>query len=147
MELSDTIHKQIVKHCEDGGEAMDNDNYKDAYQHYKKAWHLVPDPKTDWEASTFILAALADIYFFTSDFKALRETLQFAMHCPNAIGNAFLHLRLGQAQFELGNEEGAKDELARALMGQGKEIFEDADPKYFEFITKYMKPPEGQESW
>jgi hypothetical protein len=32
------------------------------------------------------------------------------MHCPGAIGNPFIHLRLGQAQFELGNLEPASGE-------------------------------------
>lgn len=56
------------------------------------------------------------------------------MHCPGAIGNPFVHLRLGQAQFELGDMTRAADELARAYMGAGDEIFEEQDPKYLAFL-------------
>jgi hypothetical protein len=64
------------------------------------------------------------------------------MHCPGAIGNPFLHLRLGQCQFELGNLDRAGDELARAYMGAGNEIFVGAE-KYFEFLKTRLKPPPG----
>jgi hypothetical protein len=54
----------------------------------------------------------------------------------------FLHLRLGQCQFELGNLERATDELARAYMVAGEEVFEGAD-KYFDFLKTRLKPPPG----
>ena len=57
------------------------------------------------------------------------------MHCPDAIGNPFIHLRLGQCQFELGNPDRSADELMRAYMGGGPEIFGNDDPKYLEFLS------------
>ena len=38
-------------------------------------------------------------------------------------------------RFELGNEPRAADELMRAYMGAGPEIFADEDPKYIEFLA------------
>jgi len=73
------------------------------------------------------------------DFQEAREVLTWTMHCPRAIGNPFIHLRLGQVQFELGNLERARDELARAYMGRGPEIFDQDDPKYLAFIREYLK--------
>ncbi len=67
------------------------------------------------------------------------------MHCTGAIGNPYLHFRLGQSQLELGNTERAADELARAYMGAGKEIFKYDDPKYFEFLKTKLKPPANGE--
>ena len=57
------------------------------------------------------------------------------MHFPNAIGNPFLHLRLGQCQFELGNLDRAADELMRAYMAGGPELFEDEDARYLRFLA------------
>lgn len=147
MELSEDIYEVIKSHCNEGDLALEDDDLQDAYDCYMKAWNLVPEPQTNWEASTWILGALADLYFISNDFQQVKESLDFAMHCPNAIGNPFLHLRLGQAELELGNTEKAKDELARALMGAGKQIFENDDPKYFDFISQFMMPPEGKVSW
>ena len=65
-----------------------------------------------------------------------------AVHCPDAIGNPFLHLRLGQCQFELDSLDRAADELARAYLGAGSDIFEGAD-KYFAFLKTRLKPPLG----
>jgi len=64
------------------------------------------------------------------------------MRCPDAIGNPFLHLRLGQCQFELGELDRAADELARAYMGAGAKIFEGGD-KYFSFLKTRLEPPPG----
>ncbi len=147
MEFANEIYETIQNYCSDGDLAFEDDDLQKAYQSYMKAWELIPEPKTDWEASTWVLGALADVYFVNDNFSALKESLEYAMHCPNAIGNPFLHMRLGQAQFELGNTEKAKEELARALMGAGKDIFENDDPKYFNFISQFMQPPEGQDSW
>jgi hypothetical protein len=72
-----------------------------------------------------------------------RESLSLAMHCPDAIGNPFLHLRLGQCQYELGNLDQAADELARAYMGGGEEIFEEDEREYFTFLKTRLKPPPG----
>jgi hypothetical protein len=71
------------------------------------------------------------------------------MHCPNGIGNPFIHLRLGQCQFETGNLDSAADELTSAYALEGEELFADDDPKYFEFLKtkntldKPMQKPGG----
>jgi hypothetical protein len=91
----------------------------------------------------WILAAVGDANFLGGYFQAGRDNLSKAMHCPDAIGNPFLHLRLGQCQFEIGNLERAADELTRALMGGGEEIFQEDDPKYWEFLKTKLEPPPG----
>jgi hypothetical protein len=69
------------------------------------------------------------------------------MHCLDAIGNPFLHLRLGQCQFELGALDGAADELMRAYMGAGSDIFKDQDPKYLRFLQSRAKDVKGPRKW
>src|SRR5262249_43590057 len=110
---------------------------------YWAAWDLLPQPQTQWEAATWILGAIGDANFLGEDFAAGRDNLTLAMHCPDAIGNPFLHLRLGQCEFQLGNLDRAADELARAYMLAGTEIFE-GETQYFEFLkTRLDPPPEG----
>ena len=76
-----------------------------------------------------------------NNYEEAREAFRDVMYCPGAIGNPFIHLRLGQVQFELGNLNRAGDELARAYMGKGEEIFEDEDPKYLAFVKTILVPP------
>jgi hypothetical protein len=65
------------------------------------------------------------------------------MHCPGAIGNPFLHLRLGQCQLELGDRKRAADELTRAYAIEGKDIFANEDRKYFAFLKTVIDRPES----
>ena len=78
--------------------------------------------------------AIGDANFESRNYEHAKAALSDAMHCPGAIGDPFIHLRLGQCQFELGNLPRANDELARAYMGGGKEIFDAEDPKYFSHL-------------
>ena len=55
------------------------------------------------------------------------------------LGNPFLHLRLGQSQYELGELDRAADELMRAYMGAGEDIFVSEDPKYRAFLATRAK--------
>jgi tetratricopeptide (TPR) repeat protein len=139
-ELDDDLHDLIQAHCAQGDDLADGGSYAPALEKYWAAWELLPEPRTQWAAATWILAAIGDANFFSGDFVAGRDNLSTAMHCPDAVGNPFLHLRLGQCQLELGNLDRAADELARAYMGGGAEIFEGED-KYFNFLKSRLKPP------
>lgn len=133
-ELSDKVYEEIETLCEKADALSDGGEYADAIRKYWEAYDLIPEPKADWEASLWVLGAIADANFMGGDFVAGRDNLANAMHLPDAIGNPFLHLRLGQCQFELGELDRAADELTRAYGLAGEEIFEGEDKKYFEFL-------------
>lgn len=101
-ELDDDIYAEIQQICEAGDDFVSEANYDEALKYYWKAYALIPDPKTNWEATLWILAAIGDTYFITGDYISSIKHLELAMRCPDAIGNPFLHLRLGQCYFETG---------------------------------------------
>ena len=138
-ELSEELHSRIQVLCANGDEHAEARNFAEALKAYWTAWDLIPEPKTNWEASTWVLAAIGDANFLGQDYEAGRDNLSNAMSCPGAIGNPFLHLRLGQCQFELKELDRAADELMRAYMGAGPDIFKDQDPKYIEFLKTRAK--------
>ena len=138
-ELDDAVHDRITALSELGNAHADADDLDAALTCFGQAWELLPEPKTQWEAATWLLASIGDMHFLKSEFEPARDALQYAMHCPDAIGNPFIHLRLGQAQLELGNEPRAADELMRAYMGAGGEIFEEEDPKYLAFLRTHAR--------
>ncbi|UOQ68853.1 tetratricopeptide repeat protein [Hymenobacter volaticus] len=119
-ELDDALYQEIMKHCEEGDEAVEDDDYDRAIHAFQQAFDLLPEPYQEWEASTWVLFSLGEAQFFNEDYTAAKESLAAVMHCPGAIGNPLIHLRLGQAQYELGNLVKAKDELMRAYMGRAK---------------------------
>jgi len=137
-ELDEITHEQVKSLCSDGDKLLDQNEPAAAIDRYRIAFSLLPEPVNQWDAAKWILAALGDAYFQAGQFTDARDALQEAMHCPGAIGNPFLHLRLGQAQFELKNLPRAKDELARALL-LDTSVFEDEDPKYLTYIRRYIK--------
>jgi tetratricopeptide (TPR) repeat protein len=133
-ELNDVLYTQIQGLCRLGDEHAEEGNYPQALNKYWDAFDLVPEPKTSWEATTWILVAIGDANYLGKDFQAGVDNLSSAMHCPGAIGNPFIHMRLGQCQYEVGNMARAADELMRAYALEGEEIFEEDDPKYLQFL-------------
>ena len=133
-ELDKLTFQEVTRLCEKGDDLSSQNRYEDAVTEYNKAWKLLPEPKNDWDAATWILAAIADACFFLGKKKSARQALKYVMTCPGAIGNPFLHLRLGQILFDDGEEAAAADELMRAYMGAGSDIFANDDPKYFAFL-------------
>lgn len=134
MKLDDKLYLDIQRFIELGDDLAERNELEEALIRYQKAYDLLPEPKLDWQAATWILAAIGDTNYFMQDFEACKENMADAMKSPNGVGNPFLHLRLGQAHLELKNEEQAADELSRAYNIEGKAIFEEEDPKYLAFL-------------
>jgi tetratricopeptide (TPR) repeat protein len=142
-ELPDKLYQRIVSLCERGDALAEQEDYDDALEQYEKAWSLLPEPKNEWEAASWIQAAIGDAHFFTGDFENGAQAFQKARNSVEAYANPFLNLRLGQCEFEMENLPGAAENLLRAYMMGGDEVFEDEDPKYFAFLKTAVDPPEG----
>jgi tetratricopeptide (TPR) repeat protein len=133
-ELSDADYAHIQVLCAEGDALADAQDYQDALQKYWSAFDLIPEPREQWEATLWVLVAIGDANYLGGDFEAGRDNLSNTMRCEGALGNPFIHLRLGQCQFELGNLDRAADELTRAYGVAGEEIFLGEDPKYLAFL-------------
>ena len=138
-ELDDDLQARLKDLSDEGDELAEDGDYEAALARYWQAFELLPEPKTDWEAGTWLLTAIGDAHFLRGSFERGRDGLAAAMRFPDAIGNPFLHLRLGQCLFELGDRDRAADELMRAYMGDGAEIFAEEDPKYLQFLATRAK--------
>jgi tetratricopeptide (TPR) repeat protein len=133
-QLSDESYKKIKALCQNGDKLSEQGKYDLALKEYVSALAYVPAPVSDYEASTWILTAIGDTFFQMKNYNKSLMVFLDVMPCPDAIGNPFIHLRLGQSQFENGNMDKAKDELVRAYMGGGAEIFAEDDEKYFGLV-------------
>ncbi len=133
-ELNADIQDRIAQLSEEGNIRADAGDYDRALGLFGQAWELLPEPKHDWEDATTVLGAIGDVSLLKGDYAAARDALQASLECPDGLGNPFLHLRLGQALFELGEQDRAAEELMRAYMGGGDDIYEGDDPKYLAFL-------------
>jgi len=144
-ELPADVHERLMVLSEQGNALADQGNFRDAVERFIAALDLVPEPITDWEASTWLLGSIGDMNFQLRAYEHAARALADAMHCPGAIGNPFLHLRLGQCRLELGDRKRAADELTRAYAIEGKDIFAAEHTKYFEFLKTVIDPPASGE--
>ena len=133
-ELPDDVHEAIVVLCKDGDALAEAGDFKAAIEKYDAAFHRVPEPKHSWSATAWVWVAKGDACIGLKDFKTAANLFQSAAF-SGELGNPYVHLRLGQCFFELGRMDRAADELARAYQIEGEEIFQDEDPKYFEFVA------------
>ena len=138
-ELRPDIYRQVKARCAAGDRRCEAEEYAQALSEFENALKLLPPPVERWEAAIWILTAIGDAHYSMGEFEKARAALTGAMRCPGALGNPFIHLRLGESLFELGNHDRAMDELRRAHMEAGPDIFEDEDPKYLAFLKKHMK--------
>lgn len=138
-ELNHKVHEQIQKLCKQGDNAFEREDFSQAGQLYESAFRLVPQPYNEWEAATWTLTSMGECCFMLRKYEKAVQIFNAALHCPGGLGNPFIHLKLGESQLELNNIDRARDELARAYMGGGEEIFQDEDPKYIEFIKSHLR--------
>lgn len=134
--LSQSSPDDIERLCALGDAEADLGCFPQALCHYWAAWDLLPEPKIGCPEATWILAAVGDVNFLGGNFEAGRDNLSTVMHCPGAIGIAFLHFRLGQCHLELGDEAAAANELLRAFHGGGAQLFDEEDPKYLDCVER-----------
>lgn len=138
-ELDDDLYARVVALTDQGNDLCERDQYEPARERFRQALELLPPPIEQWEAGLWLLVALGDAEFLLGHVEAALSHFKHAMQCPDALGNPFIHLRLGQCRFELGELDQAADELARAYMGGGPELFEDEPPRYLDFLRTRMR--------
>jgi tetratricopeptide (TPR) repeat protein len=142
-ELDEETYEELKLMCEEGDALAGQGRTEEALAAFREAWRLVPEPWQEVDAARWVLAAMGDMLFLLGRFEEARRVLSDALHSPDAVGNPFLHLRLGQCQLELGDEARAADELARAFLLEGRELFEGEDPRYLAFVLSKLAPPPG----
>ncbi|MBD0405310.1 hypothetical protein [Flammeovirga sp. EKP202] len=81
----------------------------------------------------------ADHQFLKGEFSQALKLFFDSLNFEEALDNPFVHLRKGQCHFELQQLDKSADSLTRAYMLEGKEIFEDEEPKYIEFLKTKIK--------
>jgi len=133
--LTPKQHAEVESHVEEGDEFLDAGNFDKALEKYHQAAALIPEPKTDDESALSVFTAMGEALFHSGRYAEAISAFQTAAKAPGGIENPLVHLRLGEAYFELGDLDRAADELMRAYMLDGKEILEGPEErKYFEFL-------------
>jgi tetratricopeptide (TPR) repeat protein len=133
-QLPEDVHGAIKLLCKQGDDLAKLGEIEPAKRKYVSALKLVPDNHSEWEAATWIYVAIGDLHLRTGDFEKAFRCFFNAVQSPGGLGNPYVHLRLGQLYFEQDSLDKAADELTRAYMGAGVDIFMEDDPKYLDFL-------------
>jgi tetratricopeptide (TPR) repeat protein len=133
-QLDDHIFQEITRLSEEGNLLAEQSLFVEAKAKFIEALKLLPTPHSNWEAATWLYVGIGDMHFSLRDYEKMMFCFINAVQCPGGLGNPFIHLRLGQAYFELQQLDKAADELTRAYMGAGFDIFTEDDAKYLDFL-------------
>lgn len=138
-ELDDNIYEQVTKLSREAEKYFDKGYLEKAITTYRQALELLPEPKSEWEAATWLYAAIGDAYWILAEYQNSFDAFFQALKSPGGIGNPFIHLRVGQLAYVGGDTKKARDEFIRAYMGAGEEIFKSEDGKYFSLIKDLVR--------
>lgn len=144
-QLPPEIFAVVESACREGEKHMMAGDFSQAFNRFMTALQTLPEPEARWNAAGWILVALGENSIRAGNWTAAEGPLGDAMWSPGTVGNPWVHLRLGQVHFELQRPEEAAEELARAYMGGGREIFADQHPKYIELVEQVLQPPPGMD--
>lgn len=136
MELSDEVYDKITALSEKGDEYAENEQFTSALKQYEEALNLLPEPKTDWEAATWLYVAIGDAYYNKQELDQAMSAYQKALMSPDGTGNPYIWFSIGQIFFEEENFEKAKTHFMSAYLLDGEEIFEGENPEYFKLIKE-----------
>ena len=134
MELPADIYDKLTVLAEQGDGYEEQEDFALALESYNEALALLPEPKTDWEAATWLYTAIGDAHINQHDYDEALAAFEKALASPDGTGNPYIWYSLGQVFYQLGNLEKAKSHFLSAYMLDGDEIFQGEDPAYLELI-------------
>ena len=123
MNLPDSVYDEIERLSEKGNALLDGGKCDAAIGEWEEALSLVPEPRSDWEASTWLYSSIGDACFQKGDYYKAKEAFFDALNCPGGISNPFIHYMLGKTLIKL-NDESGMPSLLKAYLLNGLEIFE-----------------------
>lgn len=136
--LNENLYDKILNCCNIGDKLVEEGKYYDGINRYMEALEYVPDPKENWEVSTWIYAAIGDAYFSINKYNESQNNFLDALNCPKGIDNPFIYLRVGQCFYKLNNIKRAEEFFIKAYMLGGNDIFKDEGDEYFKIIKKLI---------
>lgn len=134
MELPEDVYDQILALSEQGDNYEENEEFDAAILQYEQALALLPEPKSQWEAATWIYVALGDALFSENRLQEALIAYENALISPEGSANPYIWFCLGEVFFILQDLPKAKENFRNAYQLDGVYIFEDQNPAYLELI-------------
>jgi hypothetical protein len=136
--------------------------HADAARDYAEAWALLAGNKevksVGADYAFWVLMNCVNSEWLSGNYEGAMEAAAAAHRNLRGksfgpVGNPIFHLRVGQSLWTRAEVEGespadaAVDDLARALICGGVEMYSGEDPKFLDAVTRVLDPPVGFETW
>ena len=134
MELPKTVSNKVDDLSSQGNDLCDESKFAQAIEKWRAAIELLPEPRVDWEAYTWLSASIGDAQYQAGQLDAARNSFYDALNGPGGQENPFIHYRLGQSLIRLKEDDRGVESLLKAYMLDGEEIFsaDDEGAKYLQ---------------
>lgn len=132
----DEVYPKIKSYSNKGNTVLEEANFDYAEQCFQDALELIPEPKNEFSATTWLYAALGDVYYQQGAYTAALDAFMGAYNGSEGYYNPYVVYMLGKIYYELGVMNKAKEFLTMAYMVAGEDIFLEDDGKYLEMVEK-----------
>lgn len=135
LELEDEIYEKILRLSKKGEQHLQEGLPDLAIPILIDAIDLLPNPKSQWEASEWLHATLGDAYAELGKYEDALSCFQEARNAGDeADPNPYVLLRIGTCLFRLGDKQLAAQFLTQAYMLEGNEIFCEEPDEVVSFV-------------
>lgn len=135
-DLNEATAEELDRLVRSGTQKLETGDTDGALADFEAGIALLPEPKHHWVASTWLYASVGNIHFDGHRWQPARDNFAAALESPSGVGNPFIQLRLGQAEFELGNTDQALHRLLFARLRGPADLMAEEDPKYSAFLDQ-----------
>lgn len=132
--LESEVMRSVRALCEHGDTLVSMKEYSFAISKYYEALSLIPDPKKEYKAATWIYTSIGETYWKQRDFNNAGMAFLKAVKSVGGKQIARVNLRLGECLYECGDSVHSTEYLCQAYMLEGENAFRYEDPKYFAAI-------------
>jgi hypothetical protein len=144
------LFARVWKLAHDGVDHMVAREWRAAFEAFRSAIALIPEPIEAWNASGWLLVGMADAAVEAGDFRAALPPIGHATTCPGTLGNPWVDFRLGQVRCMLGDLRGVDDiERAVAALAHEMEQFDyevTRDKVFVKFRNRIVRTLVGKDA-
>ncbi|EZI26817.1 hypothetical protein PUN49_12165 [Pseudomonas extremaustralis] len=132
-QLPDDIYEKIHELSEAGNNLCEVNEFSRAVDQWTKALTLLPEPKVEWEAYTWLSASVGDAQYQLGHIKIALESFFDALNGPAGTENPYILYRLGQCHTLLDMTDKGVEFLLKTYMLDGDSLFHD-DPEGLSYL-------------
>lgn len=127
------LEESIISTVEKGNELHDEKSYEAALNEYTKAWNLLPEPKLEWEISSWIAACINSAYFDMNVFPKAKKWAEIALQTRRSDIDTAPLIDLGMVCYELKQYDESYKYFDDAYNYGKDRAFKERPKKYLDF--------------